>query len=559
MFQAFPYQAPPRFGHIAVGNHQKVYLWGGHAQKLTFSPNTKAATQSVDVYDLQTSTWKKEGCAGTVPLGPDGCAYAQDGDLLYVYGGWDGDQFYNTLHQLNLLTLEWREVRHKGGSAPSRKARAGMTKCGESLVLFGGFGIIATAQDPALPQQRRAHEIEEMTNELHLFSLSNSMWSQQETSHTPPPCSSFSFVHAGQGRVVKFGGRQPDGCTNAVHVLDLLTWDWTNVKSNDHSPSARGGHSTCSWAGNLMITGGRGNDLEVYSDAWVLNMETLEWTQPQVDFSDVILKRCCHTATVVMGPSNSTVVVIFGGMSKWKDNGILPTVAHLTVIDAGQLDHLKLMSNNGHKSSHRHHHHHHHHHHHSHAKTANLLSLTESNLESQPGDQPNSLEEREGLEQTTPLRTTGSKREQRGRQPSGIVPPQRRSVSHDVIGRSWMVGKEEVQLTGEQIGSLEKKGEREGGDSLQVGVFRDLRVAAHWIHSSKDCAQAMKDVDTFIQVHHPNIVQLIGFTINNGLIILSELIPTTLDVALRTDGGLPRTQRVDVGLDVARALNYPSI
>ena len=36
-----------------------------------------------------------------------------------------------------------------------------------------------------------------------------------------------------------------------------------------------------------------------------------------------------------MGPSNSTVVVIFGGMSKWKDNGILPTVAHLTVIDAG--------------------------------------------------------------------------------------------------------------------------------------------------------------------------------------------------------------------------------
>lgn len=173
MFQAFPYQAPPRFGHIAVGNHQKVYLWGGHAQKLTFSPNTKAATQSVDVYDLQTSTWKKEGCAGTVPLGPDGCAYAQDGDLLYVFGGWDGDQFYNTLHQLNLLTLEWREVRHKGGSAPSRKARAGMTKCGESLVLFGGFGTIATAQDPALPQQRRAHEIEEMTNELHLFSLSN--------------------------------------------------------------------------------------------------------------------------------------------------------------------------------------------------------------------------------------------------------------------------------------------------------------------------------------------------------------------------------------------------
>ena len=173
MFQALPYQAPPKLGHIAVGNHQKVYLWGGHAQKLPFVTNAKAATQSVDVYDLMNHSWKKESCSGPAPLGPDGCACILDGDLLHVFGGWDGDQFYNTLHQLNLSTLEWREVRHKGDSTPSRKARAGMTKCGKSLLLFGGFGAIATAQDHTLPQQRRAHEIEGMTNELHLFSLSN--------------------------------------------------------------------------------------------------------------------------------------------------------------------------------------------------------------------------------------------------------------------------------------------------------------------------------------------------------------------------------------------------
>ena len=242
-------------------------------------------------------------------------------------------------------------------------------------------------------------------------------------------------------------------------------------------------------------------------------------------------------------------------------------------IFSGQFDHLKLMSNYGHKSFHYPHHPHHHHHHspHFHAKGVTLLSLAESNLESH---QPKTLEDREGLKQPT---TTVSKRGERAVNQSkqkqqqhqqrrkrrhshptkpSIVPPHRRSVSHDLIGRSWMVGKEEVELMGGWIGNYGKEGESEGADSLQVGIFRGLRVAAHWIHSSKGCAQAMKDVDTFIQVHHPNIAQLIGFTINNGLIVLSELVPTTLDTALRTPGGLARTQGVEVGLDMARALNY---
>ena len=133
----------------------------------------------------------------------------------------------------------------------------------------------------------------------------------------------------------------------------------------------------------------------------------------------------------------------------------------------------------------------------------------------------------------------------------GIVLPHRRSVPHDLIGRPWLVGKEEVQLAGDRLW----KGEEEG-EEVQVALFRGLKVAAHCIRSSKSCARAMKDVDTFIQLHHPNIVQLIGFTINNGLVVLSELMPTTLAAVLGSPGGLTRPQVVGVGLDVARALNY---
>ena len=144
----------------------------------------------------------------------------------------------------------------------------------------------------------------------------SAVWSRQETSHTPPPCASFSFVHTGQGRIIKFGGRQPEGCTNAVHILDLLTWvsggacptvtpspnaitislhlpcgvqDWTKVRSAERSPAARGGHSTCYLADSLMITGGRGNDMHVYCDAWTLDVTSMEWTQPQVQ-SDYVYR-----------------------------------------------------------------------------------------------------------------------------------------------------------------------------------------------------------------------------------------------------------------------------
>ena len=173
MLKAFPYQASPRFGHAAIDYNQKLYIWGGHTQKLPFSPATKL-TSCVDVYDLQTCTWKEEMCSGHAPLCHDGCAYVRDGDLLFVFGGWNGDMFYNSLHQLNLRKLEWKDVKlSKSGNVPSRKARAGMVKCSENLILFGGFGAIAIAQDPSLPQQKSIHEIEGLTNELHLFNISS--------------------------------------------------------------------------------------------------------------------------------------------------------------------------------------------------------------------------------------------------------------------------------------------------------------------------------------------------------------------------------------------------
>ena len=46
----------------------------------------------------------------------------------------------------------------------------------------------------------------------------------QPSQCVPPPCSHFSFVDIGAGRVAKYGGKEQSGRTDALYILSLNTW-----------------------------------------------------------------------------------------------------------------------------------------------------------------------------------------------------------------------------------------------------------------------------------------------------------------------------------------------
>ena len=73
------------------------------------------------------------------------------GSILYVYGGWDGQKAHNTLHQLNLQTYAWSEVKVENlEDAPSEMSGCGLVAYGKrKLVLFGGYGMINEKKKPA--------------------------------------------------------------------------------------------------------------------------------------------------------------------------------------------------------------------------------------------------------------------------------------------------------------------------------------------------------------------------------------------------------------------------
>ena len=73
-----------------------------------------------------------------------GCVCA--GQDLYLYGGWDGQTSYNTLHKLSTKTLTWEEIKFKDSEeTPMSMSGCGLVAKGtDELVLFGGCGLPTT-------------------------------------------------------------------------------------------------------------------------------------------------------------------------------------------------------------------------------------------------------------------------------------------------------------------------------------------------------------------------------------------------------------------------------
>ena len=116
----------------------------------------------------------------------------------------------------------------------------------------------------------------------------------------------------------------------------------------------------------------------------------------------------------------------------------------------------------------------------------------------------------------------------------------------------WVVRREEIQLTEEELG-------RGGWAVVKVATFRGTRVAAKCLHhliiSRHNRDLFIREMTMAARVRHPNLLQFIGATLLGELIILTELMPTSLRAVLG-EADLSQQQITSISLDVARALNY---
>ena len=121
--------------------------------------------------------------------------------------------------------------------------------------------------------------------------------------------------------------------------------------------------------------------------------------------------------------------------------------------------------------------------------------------------------------------------------------------------QQWLVNRQEINLTKEKLG----KG---GWAKVQVAEFRGVKVAAKKLYKELQSPfyhnAFSREMNMAARVRHPNLVQFIGACMDEEMIILLELMPTSLRKYL-ADGAPARPSAsfcTSVCMDVAKALNY---
>ena len=181
MASAFLYQPSPRFYHHAAQVGEKSYLWGGITQDFSLSSRQTLASE-IEIFDVFSETWKTRTATGAPPPGLIGGACTVVSETLYHFGGTDGQSRYNTLHCLDTLSLNWRELHdHAQNPAdqPMPKSGCGLVtyKDTASLAVFAGYGIPCYPTQPGATfiQNTKYTDGSGWTNEFHLFNLTNGM------------------------------------------------------------------------------------------------------------------------------------------------------------------------------------------------------------------------------------------------------------------------------------------------------------------------------------------------------------------------------------------------
>ena len=117
----------------------------------------------------------------------------------------------------------------------------------------------------------------------------------------------------------------------------------------------------------------------------------------------------------------------------------------------------------------------------------------------------------------------------------------------------WVVRREEIELTGPELGVG-------SWATVTVAKFRGIKVAVKKIHnriiSHHNLQLFQREMNMAARLRHPNLIQFIGATIEGEMMIVMELMATSLRSQLETDVYFQPNTVKAISLDVACGLNY---
>ena len=117
----------------------------------------------------------------------------------------------------------------------------------------------------------------------------------------------------------------------------------------------------------------------------------------------------------------------------------------------------------------------------------------------------------------------------------------------------WVVRREEIELTGPELGVG-------AWTTITVAKFRGTQVAVKKMNnqliSHHNLLLFQREINMTATLHHPNLIQFIGATLEGEMLIIMELMATSLRSQLQREMCFQPPTVKAISLDVARGLNY---
>ncbi|XP_010267284.1 PREDICTED: acyl-CoA-binding domain-containing protein 4 [Nelumbo nucifera] len=215
-------------------------------------------------------------------------------EKLYIAGGSRNGRYLSDIQVLDLRTLAWSKLKLYMDSNPDNledssllsafPAISGhsMIKWGRKLLLLGGH-----SKDPSDYVVVRMVDLE--TNHYSIL----------KTSGKIPRARGGQSITVSGCRLIMFGGEDASRqLLNDIYILDLETMTWDIVETTQTPPAPRFDHTAAVHAERYLLVFGGCSHLTCFNDLHLLDLQTMEWSQPQIQ-GDTVNPRAAHASVTL--------------------------------------------------------------------------------------------------------------------------------------------------------------------------------------------------------------------------------------------------------------------
>ncbi|KAL5569474.1 hypothetical protein UlMin_026049 [Ulmus minor] len=213
-------------------------------------------------------------------------------EKLYITGGSRNGRYLSDVQVFDFRKLEWSNVKLKPNSDKLEESESlevlspisghNMIKRGNKLLLLGGLS------------KKLADEIT-----VWFIDLETHICGIMETSgKAPVPRGGQSTTLVGS-RLIVFGGEDRSRrLLNDVNVLDLETMTWDVLETTQTPPAPRFDHTAAVHGDRYLLIFGGCSHASFFNDLHVLDLQSMEWSQPQT-LGDLVTPRAGHAGITI--------------------------------------------------------------------------------------------------------------------------------------------------------------------------------------------------------------------------------------------------------------------